>query len=186
MPLKARISGLFYCLWFALGCNGVHALWVARWVLAAYWLMKSYLFFVIGRLERISADCYDYPRQTMAGITDKEVRSLIAKAKSEGRTATQADGTIPGLTLTVSKTGMAAWVLRYYALGKQKEMTISQYPTWGIADARGRAKKLRQAGDDGVDVAMEKQKWKKEALSAVTVDMLPMATLSNGSPFHWC
>lgn len=108
----------------------------------------------------------------MAGITDKEVRSLIAKAKSEGRTATQADGTIPGLTLTVSKTGMAAWVLRYYALGKRKETTIGQYPTWGIADARDKAKKLRQAVDDGVDVAMEKQKRKQEALSAVTVDML--------------
>lgn len=108
----------------------------------------------------------------MAGITDKEIRSLIAKAKSESRTATQADGTIPGLTITVSKTGLAAWVLRYYALGKRKETTIGQYPTWGIADARDKAKKLRQAVDDGVDVAMEKQKRKQEALSAVTVDML--------------
>lgn len=108
----------------------------------------------------------------MAGITDKEVRSLIAKAKSEGRTATQADGTIPGLTITVSKTGLAAWVLRYYAQGKRKETTIGQYPTWGISDARDKAKRLRQAVDDGVDVAMEKQKRKQEALSAVTVDKL--------------
>jgi hypothetical protein len=30
----------------------------------------------------------------MAGITDKEVRSLIANAKVDGRTVTQADGTI--------------------------------------------------------------------------------------------
>lgn len=108
----------------------------------------------------------------MAGITDKEVRSLISKAKSEVRTVTQAEGTIPGLTITVSKTGLAAWVLRYYAQGKRKEATIGQYPTWGIADARDKAKKLRQAVDDGVDVAMEKQKRKQEALSAVTVDML--------------
>lgn len=108
----------------------------------------------------------------MAGITDKEVRSLISKAKSEGRTVTQAEGTIPGLTITVSKTGLAAWVLRYYAQGKRKEATIGQYPTWGIAEARDKAKKLRQAVDDGVDVAMEKQKRKQEALSAVTVDML--------------
>jgi integrase len=120
----------------------------------------------------ISANCFSYPRQTMAGITDKEVRSLIAKAKSEGRTVTQADGTIPGLTITVSKTGMAAWILRYYVQGKRKETTIGQYPTWGIADARDKAKKLRQAVDDGVDVAMEKQKRKQEAFAAVTVDKL--------------
>lgn len=108
----------------------------------------------------------------MAGITDKEVRSLIAKAKTDGRTTTQADGTIPGLTITVSKTGMAAWILRYYAQGRRKETTIGQYPTWGISDARDKAKKLRQAVDDGVDVAMEKQKRKQEALAAVTVDKL--------------
>jgi hypothetical protein len=32
----------------------------------------------------------------------------ITKAKSDERTTTQADGTIPGLTITVSKTGLAA------------------------------------------------------------------------------
>lgn len=108
----------------------------------------------------------------MAGITDKEVRSLVAKAKSEGRTMTQADGTIPGLTVTVSKTGLAAWVLRYYVAGKRKETTIGQYPTWGIAEARDKAKKLRMQVDDGVDVAVEKQRRKQEALAAITVDML--------------
>jgi integrase len=108
----------------------------------------------------------------MAGITDREVRSLISKVKSEGRAMTQADGTIPGLTVTVSKTGMVSWVLRYYAQGRRKEATIGQYPTWGIADAREKAKKLRQAVDDGVDVAAEKQRRKQESLSAITVDML--------------
>jgi integrase len=108
----------------------------------------------------------------MAGITDRELRSLVAKAKSEARTMTQADGTIPGLTITVSKTGVAAWVLRYYAQGKRKEATIGQYPTWGISDAREKAKKLRQAVDEGVDVALEKQRRKQEALATITVDML--------------
>ena len=60
----------------------------------------------------------------MAGITDKEVRALIAKAKREGRTATQADGYIPGLTLTASKAGTASWVVRYRTAGKQKEVSF--------------------------------------------------------------
>lgn len=111
----------------------------------------------------------------MAGITDKEVRSLISRAKGEERTITQADGSVPGLTIGASKTGAASWVLRYYVNGKRKEATIGQYPTWGIADARERAKELRRAVDDGVDVALEKQRRKQEAAAAVTVDELAEA-----------
>lgn len=111
----------------------------------------------------------------MAGITDKEVRGLITKAKGEGRTMTQADGTVPGLTIGASKTGIASWVLRYYVNRKRKEATIGQYPTWGIADAREKAKELRRAVDDGVDVALEKQRRKQEAATAVTVDDLAIA-----------
>jgi integrase len=111
----------------------------------------------------------------MAGITDKEVRGLISKAKGEGRTITQADGTVPGLTIGASKTGVASWVLRYYVNGKRKEATIGQFPAWGIADAREKAKELRRAVDDGVDVAQEKQRRKQEAASAITVDALAKA-----------
>lgn len=108
----------------------------------------------------------------MAGITDKEVRGLIAKAKREERTVTQADGVVPGLTLAASKTGGASWVLRYRTGGKQKEATIGRYPTWGIANAREKAKEMRRAVDQGVDVAQEKQRKKQEAASALTIDDL--------------
>lgn len=108
----------------------------------------------------------------MAGITDKEVRSLTARAEKEGKKLTQADGTIPGLTLVASPSGTGSWRLRYYAGSKQKEATIGQYPAWGIAEARERAKELRRAVDDGVDVAMEKQRRKQEAAAAATVDEL--------------
>jgi integrase len=108
----------------------------------------------------------------MAGITDKEVRALIAKAKASGKVATQADGMIPGLTLTASKTGVGSWVLRYRTGGKQKETTIGKYPAWGAADAREKAKELRRAVDVGVDVAVEKQMTKLEAVNQMTVDAL--------------
>lgn len=111
----------------------------------------------------------------MAGITDKEVRSLIARAKKDAKKLTQADGTIPGLTLVASASGTGSWRLRYYAGPKQKEATIGQYPAWGIAEARERAKELRRAVDDGVDVAMEKQRRKQEASTATTVDDLGSA-----------
>lgn len=112
----------------------------------------------------------------MAGITDKEVKALIADAKREGKNKTKTDGLVPGLTMTASKAGIGAWVLRFYAGdGKRKEATIGQYPAWGIAEARAKAKELRRAVDDGADVAAEKQRRKREALAAVTVDGLAAA-----------
>lgn len=108
----------------------------------------------------------------MAGITDKEVRALIAKALREEKAQFQAEGTVSGLTLTASKTGVASWYVRYRIAGKQKERTIGQYPTWGAADARDKAKELRRDIDAGVDVALEKQRKKQEALATITVDVL--------------
>lgn len=108
----------------------------------------------------------------MAGITDKEVGALIRKAKAEGKKLTQADGFIPGLTLVATKNGTGSWRLRYYAGLKQKEVTIGQYPAWGIADAREKAKELRRAVDGGADVAVEKQMAKLETVNQMTVDGL--------------
>jgi integrase len=108
----------------------------------------------------------------MAGITDKEVRALIAKAQREGKAQYQAEGTVPGLTISASKTGIASWYIRYRLAGKQKERTIGQYPAWGAAEAREKAKELRREIDGGVDVAVEKQRQKQEALLAITVNML--------------
>lgn len=108
----------------------------------------------------------------MSGITDREVRSLIARAAKEEKKLTQADGTIPGLTLVASASGTGSWRLRYYIGPKQKEATIGRYPSWGIAEARDRAKELRRAVDDGIDVAQEKQRRKQEDAAAMTVDGL--------------
>ncbi|WP_428827679.1 tyrosine-type recombinase/integrase [Azonexus sp. IMCC34842] len=108
----------------------------------------------------------------MAGITDKEVRALIAKAQREGKAQYQVDGSVPGLTISASKTGRASWYIRYRLAGKQKERTIGQYPAWGAAEARDKGKELRREIDGGIDVAIEKQRQKQEALLAITVDML--------------
>ena len=108
----------------------------------------------------------------MAGITDKEIRALILKAQREGCAMTQADGIIPGLTMTVSKTGGASWVLRYYSSGKRKEVTIGKFPVWGAADARKKAAELRRDVDQGVDVANEKRSSKLTKSQAWTVSDL--------------
>lgn len=108
----------------------------------------------------------------MAGITDKAVRSLLSRAKSEGKKLSQADGMISGLTLVATANGIGSWRLRYYVGTKQKEVTIGQYPAWGAADAREKAKELRRAVDGGVDVAVEKQMNRHAAIKRLTVDGL--------------
>jgi len=111
----------------------------------------------------------------MAGIGDKEARALIVKGQKKGTRCTQADGTMPGLTLVATPAGTGSWRLRYYVGGRQKEATIGQYPTWGIREAREKARELRRAVDEGVDVAVEKQRRKAEAAAALTVDGLASA-----------
>ena len=111
----------------------------------------------------------------MAGITDRQARALIGKAQQDGKRAAQADGTVPGLTLVAMPSGVGSWKLRYYVGTSQKEVTIGQYPTWGIKEAREKARELRRAVDEGVDVAVEKQRRKIEAAGATTVDGLASA-----------
>lgn len=120
----------------------------------------------------------------MAGITDKEVRALLAKAQQIEKKTTLADGSVPGLTLVAMPTGVGSWRLRYYAGSKQKEVTIGQYPTWGIKDARERAKELRRAVDQGADVALDKQRQKQEALQVAVGEGRSgsMGTAANHSP----
>ncbi len=108
----------------------------------------------------------------MAGITDKEIRALRTRAMNEKRTMTQTDGLIPGLTVTASRTGAASWVLRYYVGGKRREATIGQFPVWGAAEAREKAKELRRSVDQGIDVAAEKKAAKLAKAKEWSVEQL--------------
>lgn len=108
----------------------------------------------------------------MAGITDKEVRSLIARAKRDAVDLSVADGVIPGLNLKASRAGTGSWHFRYYIGDKQKRVVIGQYPAWGISDAREHAKELRRDIDRGKDVAVEKKMARQELARALTIDQL--------------
>ncbi|WP_153147357.1 integrase arm-type DNA-binding domain-containing protein [Dechloromonas sp. H13] len=99
----------------------------------------------------------------MAGITDRMVRGLVVDAIKAGRRVTQADGTVPGLTMLVSGTGYAAWRFRYWLAGKHKAVAIGPYPKIAIAEAREIAAGFRVSVANGVDVAEEKQANKELA-----------------------
>src|SRR5574343_745098 len=102
----------------------------------------------------------------MGSLTDVQIKQWI-KAKEP---VAKADG--EGLTFTLSASGRAAWILRYRIAGKAKEKTLGQYPYISLAEARLFAAEDRGKIQLGVDVAVEKQRAKREAAGAWTVKRL--------------
>ena len=56
-----------------------------------------------------------------------------------------------GFALRVTANGARAFILRYKVDGRERRMTIGEYPTWSLAAARGRAVEIRQDIDRGGD-----------------------------------
>lgn len=71
-----------------------------------------------------------------------------------------------GLTFTLSKAGTASWVFRYRSAGKQREMTLGNYPDISLEKAREAARAARVMVDLGKDVAIEKRRAKAESAAA--------------------
>lgn len=102
----------------------------------------------------------------MGKLTDVQLRNWIKEAtpvaKSDGE----------GLTFTLSTKGTAAWVLRYFFAGKQKELTLGRYPDISLGKAREIATAKRAEVQQGVDVAAEKRQAAQEAARAWTFKRL--------------
>jgi len=102
----------------------------------------------------------------MGALTDVQIKQWI-KAKEP---VAKADG--GGLTFTLSESGRASWILRYRIAGKGKEKTIGQYPDISLAEARRLASEDRAKVQQGVDVAAQKQRSKREVANSWTVRQL--------------
>ncbi|MHB1140673.1 MAG: tyrosine-type recombinase/integrase [Sulfuricaulis sp.] len=103
----------------------------------------------------------------MNELTDVQLRGWINAGKP---ISGKSDG--GGLTFTLSKNGVAAWVLRYRFGGRQREISIGRYPDIGLATAREKASKLRGKVQLGNDVAAVKRRDKIALASAKTLNDL--------------
>lgn len=103
-------------------------------------------------------------------ITDATIAGAVKRSKAGAFEANITDSKCPGLTLRITAAGTPTWQLRYRIGGKRKNITIGQYPVWGIAEAREKARALRRAVDEGIDVGLEKQRRKLDQKQAHTVD----------------
>jgi integrase len=69
-------------------------------------------------------------------------------------------GGVPGLMLQVTPTGARSWVLRLRVGGKRREAGLGGFPAVPLADARRRARELREQADKGADPIAERQNAK--------------------------
>ncbi len=72
----------------------------------------------------------------------------IAKLKTPGR---YREGTIPGLCLQITDTGVKSWLLRFERFGRERWHGLGPLHTVDLADARERARKARLLLLDGHD-----------------------------------
>jgi integrase len=74
------------------------------------------------------------------------------------------DGDVPGLRLRVTPTGSKTWSLNIRANGVMRRFDVGK--ELGLADARKKAKALRQQISDGGDPTAEKREQRSKAVSA--------------------
>jgi integrase len=109
----------------------------------------------------------------MPRLTDPQLRAMIVARSS---VAGVSDG--DGLTFTLSASGTASWVLRYRLDGRQRELTLGNYPDMGLADARRAAGAARAKVDARIDVATEKRRARRQRAQAPTLRELVLDYLA--------
>jgi integrase len=94
------------------------------------------------------------PRRASGRLTDKLLRVLPLPCK--GATITY-DAAVPGFGARVTANGARSFVLNYMSAGRERRMTIGQFPTWSATAAREEARTLRRKVDSGIDPMAERE-----------------------------
>lgn len=77
-------------------------------------------------------------------------------------------GEVAGLAMLVKATGARSWILRCSIAGKRRDMGLGGYPDVTLADARRRARELREQIDNGID-PIEVRREARAALRAALI-----------------
>jgi len=104
----------------------------------------------------------------MAALSDKLVNEIEAPAKGRKMIFDDHKDAPKGFGLRVTVKRKRAFVLRYNSQGKDRLMTIGEYPTWTLAAARKKAGELRREIDGGTDI-LEKRREQRAELTVAEV-----------------
>ena len=80
-------------------------------------------------------------------------------------------GEVAGLALLVSPTGARSWILRATIAGKRRDMGLGGYPDVTLADARRRARDLREKIDNGIDPIGQRREARAALRAAIAKAM---------------
>jgi integrase len=86
----------------------------------------------------------------MPHLTDATIRRLPTPAKGN---KVHYDDEVPGFGCRVTAAGARAFILNYVVKGsgRERRITIGQFPDWSTTAARAKARELRRSVDDGAD-----------------------------------
>lgn len=84
---------------------------------------------------------------TRRRLTEKFLRSLKPKSKAYE----VADEVLRGMSIRAWPSGRMTWSLRYYPGGKERRMSLGEYPILGLADARDRTLTIKRQVSAGED-----------------------------------
>ena len=92
-------------------------------------------------------------------ITEKTIRSLVKPSRGSKITY---DSELKGFGFRYGSTDSASFILNYRIHGRERRITIGQYPVWSVSQAREQASKYRLMIDNGIDPLAERTE-KREA-----------------------
>ncbi|WP_440996269.1 tyrosine-type recombinase/integrase [Arhodomonas sp. SL1] len=99
----------------------------------------------------------------MPSLTDVRIRKMTPPARGRRLVFDEHRDAPKGFGLRVTAVGKVAFVLRYLTSGgKDRLLTVGEYPTWSLAAARKRAAELRREIDSGADILEQRREERAE------------------------
>lgn len=90
----------------------------------------------------------DTGRTQRKRLTDSVVRSFVPPKKGNRIVY---DSAVPGFGVRITAGGTRSFILNYWHDGRERRMTIGQFPTWTAASGRMQAQRLKRDIDLGID-----------------------------------
>jgi len=102
-------------------------------------------------------------------LSATEVRRLshsVSKTTGKEYNALHSVGGVAGLLLQVTPTGAKSWVYRIHIAGKRRSIGLGGFPDVTLAQARDKARAMREKIAEGIDPVEERQAIRRERLAA--------------------
>ena len=89
------------------------------------------------------------PKMTATSLTEPGIARM--KPAPAGERLERPDRLAPGLVLRITQTGAKSWIVRYRVDGTPGKIALGAWPAIGVADARERAREIREQAAAGID-----------------------------------